>query len=51
MKKTYHIAVEGSIGVGKTSLSKLLSEKLQSKLVLEEFEFFNFGFNNIFHLE
>ena len=38
MKKSYHIAVEGSIGVGKTSLSKILSEKLQSKLVLEEFE-------------
>ena len=38
MKKSYHIAVEGSIGVGKTSLAKILSEKLQSKLVLEEFE-------------
>ena len=38
MKKTYHIAVEGTIGVGKTSLSKLLSKSLESKLVLEEFE-------------
>ena len=38
MKKSYHIAVEGGIGVGKTSLSKILSSKLQSKLVLEEFE-------------
>jgi len=38
MKKTYHIAVEGSIGVGKTSLSKILAEKLKCKLVLEEFE-------------
>ena len=38
MKKTYHIVVEGSIGVGKTSLSKILSEKLKCKLVLEEFE-------------
>jgi len=38
MKKTYHIAVEGSIGVGKTSLSRILSEKLKCKLVLEEFE-------------
>ena len=38
MKKAYHIAVEGSIGVGKTSLSKILSEKLKCKLVLEEFE-------------
>ena len=38
MKKRYHIAVEGSIGVGKTSLSKILSEKLKCKLVLEKFE-------------
>ena len=38
MKKTFHIAVEGSIGVGKTSLAKILSNKLQCKLVLEEFE-------------
>ena len=38
MKKTYHIAVEGTIGVGKTSLAKILSEELQGRLVLEEFE-------------
>ena len=38
MKKSFHIAVEGSIGVGKTSLAKILSNKLQCKLVLEEFE-------------
>ena len=38
MKKTYHIAIEGGIGVGKTSLAKILSEKLNCKLVLEEFE-------------
>ena len=38
MKKAYHIAVEGSIGVGKTSLSRILSEELKCKLVLEEFE-------------
>ncbi len=38
MKKIFHIAVEGSIGVGKTSLAKILSKKLQCKLVLEEFE-------------
>jgi len=38
MKKSFHIAVEGSIGVGKTSLAKILSKKLQCKLVLEEFE-------------
>ena len=37
MKKAYHIVVEGSIGVGKTSLSKILSKELKSKLVLEEF--------------
>ena len=38
MKKSFHIAVEGSIGVGKTSLAKILSKKLECKLVLEEFE-------------
>ena len=38
MKNSYHIAVEGSIGVGKTSLSKILSDKLKCKLMLEEFE-------------
>lgn len=32
------IAIEGVIGAGKTSLTKLLSEKRQSRLVLEEFE-------------
>jgi deoxyadenosine/deoxycytidine kinase len=31
-----YIAVEGVIGVGKTSLAKLLAERFQSKLVLEE---------------
>ena len=38
MRKIYHIAVEGTIGVGKTSLAKILSEELQGRLVLEEFE-------------
>ena len=38
MKKIYHIAVEGTIGVGKTSLARILSEELQGRLVLEEFE-------------
>ena len=33
-----YIVVEGVIGVGKTSLSKLLSDHLQAKLVLEEVE-------------
>ena len=34
----YYIAIEGSIGVGKTSLATILSEKLNARLVLEEFE-------------
>ena len=34
----YHIAVEGTIGVGKTSLAKILGERLNAKLILEEFE-------------
>ena len=38
MKKIYHIAVEGTIGVGKTSLARILSEEIQGRLVLEEFE-------------
>ena len=38
MKTSYHVAIEGCIGVGKTSLAKLLTERLEAKLVLEEFE-------------
>ena len=38
MKKIYHIAVEGTIGVGKTSLARILAEEFQGRLVLEEFE-------------
>ena len=38
MKTAYHIAIEGAIGVGKTSLSKLISEKYKATLVLEKFE-------------
>ena len=38
MKSAYHVAIEGSIGVGKTSLAHLLSERLDAKLILEEFE-------------
>jgi len=38
MKKAYHIAIEGTIGVGKTSLAKILSSELNSKLILEKFE-------------
>jgi len=38
LKIPYHIAVEGTIGVGKTSLAKILGERLEAKLILEEFE-------------
>ena len=38
MKIPYHIAVEGTIGVGKTSLAKILGERLEAKLILEEYE-------------
>tara|TARA_B110000196_G_scaffold57162_1_gene47332 strand:- start:26 stop:685 length:660 start_codon:yes stop_codon:yes gene_type:complete len=38
MKTAYHIAIEGSIGVGKTSLAKLLAERLEGRLVLEKFD-------------
>ena len=33
--KNKYIAVEGVIGVGKTTLAKLLSEKFEAKLILE----------------
>ena len=36
MKGLYYIAIEGVIGVGKTSLARLLAEKLDGKLVLEQ---------------
>jgi len=35
---SYHICIEGTIGVGKTSLAKRLASKLDAKLVLEKFE-------------
>ncbi|PID57644.1 MAG: deoxynucleoside kinase [Ignavibacteriae bacterium] len=38
MEKPKYIAIDGVIGAGKTSLAKKLSEKLDAKLVLEEFE-------------
>jgi len=38
MQSSYHIAIEGSIGVGKTSLAKILASDINAKLVLEEFE-------------
>jgi len=38
MRNLYYVAIEGTIGVGKTSLANLLSQKLGAKLVLESFE-------------
>jgi deoxyadenosine/deoxycytidine kinase len=38
MKENRYLAIEGVIGVGKTSLARLLSERLQAQLVLEEVE-------------
>ena len=38
MKLPYHIAIEGTIGVGKTSLAKILGIHLEGKLILEKFE-------------
>ena len=38
MTNLYHIAIEGVIGVGKTSLAERLAKALDARLVLEEFE-------------
>ena len=38
MTDNRYLAVEGVIGVGKTSLARLLAERTQAKLVLEEVE-------------
>lgn len=38
MRNLYYLAIEGPIGVGKTSLANLMSEKLGARLVLEQFE-------------
>src|SRR5207247_6520116 len=38
MFENRYIVVEGVIGVGKTSLARMLSERLQAQLVLEEVE-------------
>ncbi len=37
MKNLYYVAIEGPIAVGKTSLAKLLSERLGARLILEGF--------------
>ena len=35
---SYHICIEGTIGVGKTSLAKLIADEMDAKTVLEKFE-------------
>ncbi|MCS7228464.1 MAG: 2-amino-4-hydroxy-6-hydroxymethyldihydropteridine diphosphokinase [Candidatus Kryptonium sp.] len=37
VKEAKYIAIEGVIGVGKTSLAKLLGERLNAKIVLEQY--------------
>ena len=37
-KKIKYIAIEGVIGAGKTSLARSLAERLNAKLILEDFE-------------
>ena len=34
----HYIAIEGVIGVGKTTLAQMLSDKLRARLILEKFE-------------
>ena len=34
----FNIAIEGTIGVGKTSLANIIAKRLQAKLILEKFE-------------
>ncbi|MFV0237592.1 MAG: deoxynucleoside kinase, partial [Flavobacteriales bacterium] len=36
--KNNFIVIEGNIGSGKTTLSKMIAEKYEAKLVLEEFD-------------
>ena len=38
MRNLYYIAIEGPIGVGKTSLANMMSKELGARLVLEAFE-------------
>ena len=38
MRNLYYIAIEGPIGVGKTSLANLMSKELTARLVREEFD-------------
>ena len=52
MLKYNHIAIEGNIGAGKTTLANFLADKLNGDLLLEEFEeneflkdFYHLAFN------
>ena len=38
MRNLYYVAIEGVIGVGKTSLAHLLEERVNAKLVMEKFD-------------
>ena len=38
MRKLFYIAIEGPIGVGKTSLANLIAKELGARLILEQFE-------------
>jgi len=38
LRNLYYIAIEGPIGVGKTSLANLMSKELSARLVREEFD-------------
>ncbi len=38
MRNLYYVAIEGAIGAGKTSLAKLLGERLNARLVTESFQ-------------
>ncbi len=38
LSEVKYIAIEGVIGAGKTSLAKMLAEKLNANLIIEEFE-------------
>ena len=38
MNETFYVAVEGPIGVGKTTLARILHEELGGQLLLEVFE-------------
>ncbi len=38
LRNLYYVAIEGPIGVGKTSLANLLAAQVNAKLILEEFD-------------